>query len=54
MKLYFDNAEFQKAVKEAARRRAYRIITAPARDEALARLRAAMAREPGTSDRTIT
>jgi type I restriction enzyme, R subunit len=54
MKVYFDNAEFQKAVKEAARRRAYRIITAPARDEALARLRAEMARETGTSDRTIT
>ena len=27
MKLYFDNEEFRKAVKEAARRRAYRIIT---------------------------
>ena len=47
MKLYFDNAEFQKAIKEAARRRAYRIITDPARDEALARLRAEMARETG-------
>ncbi len=45
MKLYFDNAEFQKAIKEAARKRAYRIITDPARDEALARLRAEMARE---------
>jgi type I restriction enzyme, R subunit len=45
MKLYFDNNEFQKAIKEAARRRAYRIITAPARDEALARLRAEMHRE---------
>jgi type I restriction enzyme, R subunit len=54
MKLYFDNAEFQKAVKEAARRRAYRIITAPARDEALARLRAEMDRETGTSDGTLT
>ena len=32
MKLYFDNAEFQKAIKEAARKRAYRIITDPARD----------------------
>ena len=39
MKLYFDNAEFQKAIKEAARKRAYRIIT-DRRDEALARLRA--------------
>ena len=47
MKLYFDNNEFQKAIKEAARKRAYRIITDPARDEALARLRAEMARETG-------
>jgi type I restriction enzyme R subunit len=45
MKLYFDNNEFQKAIKEAARKRAYRIITEPARDEALARLRAEMHRE---------
>jgi type I restriction enzyme R subunit len=49
MKLYFDNNEFQKAIKEAARRRAYRIITEPARDEALARLRAEMLRETGGS-----
>jgi type I restriction enzyme R subunit len=47
MKLYFDNDEFQKAIKEAARKRAYRIITEPARDEALARLRAEMSRETG-------
>jgi len=47
MKLYFDNAEFQKAIKEAARKRAYQIITDPARDEALARLRAEMAHETG-------
>jgi type I restriction enzyme R subunit len=47
MKLYFDNSEFQKAVKETASRRAYRIITDPARDEALARLRAEMQRETG-------
>jgi type I restriction enzyme R subunit len=47
MKLYFDNSEFQKAVKETARRRAYRIITDPARDEALARLRTEMQRETG-------
>jgi type I restriction enzyme, R subunit len=47
MKHYFDNAEFQKAIKEAARKRAYRIITAPARDEALARLRAELSRETG-------
>ncbi|WP_045878002.1 DEAD/DEAH box helicase family protein [Pseudofrankia sp. DC12] len=45
MKLYFDNAEFQQAFKEAARTRAYRIITDPARDEALARLRTEMLRE---------
>ena len=45
MKLYFDNNEFQKAIKDAARKRAYRIITEPARDEALARLRAEMHRE---------
>ncbi|MEV7550575.1 type I restriction endonuclease [Amycolatopsis sp. NPDC089917] len=47
MKLYFDNNEFRKAIKEAARKRAYRIITEPARDEALARLRAEMKRETG-------
>ncbi|TMR93026.1 type I restriction endonuclease subunit R [Nonomuraea basaltis] len=47
MKLYFDNNEFRKAIKEAARKRAYRIITEPARDEALARLRAEMLRETG-------
>ena len=48
MKLYFDNNEFQKAIKEAARKRAYQIITEPlARDEALARLRAEMQRETG-------
>ena len=47
MKLYFDNNEFQKAIKEAARKRAYRIITEPARDEALARLREEMRRETG-------
>ncbi len=55
MKLYFDNNEFQKAIKEAARKRAYRIITEPARDEALARLRAEMLRETGghTIERAI-
>ncbi|MFD5825847.1 type I restriction endonuclease subunit R [Lentzea sp. NPDC060358] len=47
MKLYFDNNEFRKAIKEAARRRAYRIITEPARDEALERLRAEMRKETG-------
>ncbi len=45
IKLYFDNNEFQKAIKEAARKRAYKIITEPARDEALAKLRAEMHRE---------
>ena len=45
MKLYFDNPEFQRAIKETTRRRAYRIIVDPARDEAIARLRAEMARE---------
>jgi type I restriction enzyme R subunit len=49
MKLYFDNPEFQKAIKETARKRAYRIILDPARDEAIARLRAEMARETGSS-----
>lgn len=49
MKLYFDNEEFRRAVKEAARRRAYRIITDPLREEALARLRAEMERETGGS-----
>jgi type I restriction enzyme R subunit len=47
MKLYFDNNEFRKAIKDAARSRAYRIITEPAREEALARLRAEMYRETG-------
>jgi len=49
MKLYFDNNEFQQAIKEAARKRAYRISTEPARDEALARLRAEMHRETGVT-----
>ena len=47
MKLYFDNDEFSKAIKEAARKRAYRIIREPARDEALSALRAEMERETG-------
>lgn len=42
MKRYFDDSEFQAVVKEAARKRAYRIITSPVRDEALAMLRAQM------------
>ncbi|GLZ54134.1 DEAD/DEAH box helicase family protein [Actinomycetospora sp. NBRC 106378] len=45
MKRYFDNEEFQKAIKAAARKRAYRIIREPAREEALGRLRAEMRRE---------
>ncbi|MET8871412.1 DEAD/DEAH box helicase family protein [Nocardia sp. NPDC004604] len=44
MGLYFDNAEFQKAFKEEAIKRSYRIITDPARDAALKRLRAEMRR----------
>lgn len=47
MELYFDNNEFREAIKEAASRRAYRIVTEPVRDEALARLRAGMQRETG-------
>jgi type I restriction enzyme, R subunit len=54
IKLYFDNPEFQKAVKEAARKRAYKIITDPARDEALARLRAEMGKETGVLTRGDT
>lgn len=54
MKLYFDNAEFQKAIKEAARSRAYRIITDPVHDEALARLRAEMARKTSVLGRGET
>lgn len=49
VKNYFDNLEFRAIVKEAARRRAYRIITEPIRDEALAKLRKQMTRETGTS-----
>lgn len=49
MKLYFDNDEFQKAIKEAARKRAYKILRDPAREEALARLRAEMRQETGES-----
>ncbi|MGQ0573445.1 MAG: type I restriction endonuclease subunit R [Pseudonocardia sp.] len=45
VKNYFDNPDFAAMVKEAARKRAYRIITEPVRDEALARLRAEMDRE---------
>jgi type I restriction enzyme, R subunit len=47
MKIYFDNDEFRKEIKAAARRRAYQIITAPARDDALAKLRAEMNRATG-------
>lgn len=36
---YFDNPEFQAAVKEEARRRAYNLILSPARTEALRKLR---------------
>lgn len=47
VKNYFDNPDFAAVVKEAARKRAYRIITEPVRDEALAKLRAEMDRETG-------
>ena len=50
MKVYFDNDEFRKEIKAAARRRAYQIITAPARDDALAKLRAEMNRATGGGD----
>jgi Type I site-specific restriction-modification system, R (restriction) subunit and related helicases len=36
---YFDNPEFQTAVRQIVRRRAYDIILSPARDEALRRLK---------------
>jgi len=49
VKNYFDNADFRAMVKEAARKRAYRIITEPVRDEALAKLREEMNRETGTT-----
>jgi type I restriction enzyme R subunit len=42
---YLDDDEFRALVKEAARKRAYRVITQPARDEALAQLRARMEQE---------
>ena len=51
MKIYFDNDEFRKEIKAAARRRAYQIITAPARDDALAKLRAEMNRATGGGGR---
>ena len=50
MKVYFDNDEFRKEIKAAARRRAYQIITAPARDDALAKLRAEMNRATGAAE----
>ncbi len=50
---YFDHPEFQAAVKDVARKRAYDLILSPARDEALRRLRAQ--RTPETQDRaTLT
>jgi type I restriction enzyme R subunit len=47
VKHYFDNDDFRALVKEAARKRAYQIINAPVRDEAMAKLRAEMERETG-------
>ncbi len=40
---YFDNPEFQAAVRDEARRRAYNLILSPARAEALRKLRAQVA-----------
>jgi hypothetical protein len=37
---YFDDDEFQQAVRQIARKRAYDLLLGPARDEALRRLRA--------------
>src|SRR5690606_27914198 len=45
---YFDNPEFQAAVKQEARRRAYDLILSPSRTEALRKLRSQVAR--GTTD----
>jgi type I restriction enzyme R subunit len=50
---YFDNPEFQAAVKEVARRRAYDLILSPARDEALRRLQARATTDTG-SHGTVT
>jgi len=47
MKLYFDNDEFRKGGQGGSAQGAYRIITDPLREEALARLRAEMDRETG-------
>ena len=48
MKLYFDNGEFRKAVKEAARRRAYRYHRSVARGGT-----GAVTRRNGTGDRRV-
>ncbi|GLH99797.1 type I restriction endonuclease subunit R [Phytohabitans aurantiacus] len=42
---YFDNPEFQAAVKQEARRRAYDLILSPSRTEALRKLRTQVARD---------
>ncbi|MFN8076746.1 MAG: DEAD/DEAH box helicase family protein [Kineosporiaceae bacterium] len=44
---YFDNDDFSARIKEAARKRAYRIIRDPMRDEVMAKLREEMGRETG-------
>lgn len=50
---YFDNPEFQAAVKQEARRRAYNLILSPARAQALRKLRAQVS--TGTENReTVT
>jgi type I restriction enzyme R subunit len=44
---YFDDPEFQAAIKQTARRRAYNLINNPARDEALRQLRATRSLDTG-------
>jgi type I restriction enzyme R subunit len=46
---YFDNPEFQAAVKEETRRRAYNLIVSPGRAEALRKLRAQLSARPESS-----
>jgi type I restriction enzyme R subunit len=50
---YFDNPEFQAAVKDEARRRAYNLILSPARTEALRRLRTQVSGDTGSHE-TVT
>jgi type I restriction enzyme R subunit len=50
---YFDNPEFQAAVRDEARRRAYNLILSPARTEALRRLRTQVSGGTGSHE-TVT